>query len=222
MKLSEKEKNTYFKKAVEDMKIKQEKLMKKYNFGEKGNKFIMYPERNRFYLYNKDTNKVFFEARMQIIGTYSNKSNTWRWGWSNRYVPNELEKTALKIMEFGKMNEIEILSKPKIKDENMGYIFTALGMSLSNGKGYYIIPSTKTYPDIFIMFTKVNKVNLMRDDIVSQNRKSLRNTRKKYKNKLLKLNPKKINKKSKKKTKPIKKKEVDEGKKNKKDIKFKY
>ena len=54
------------------------------------------------------------------------------------------------------------------------------------------------------MFTKVNKVDLMRDDIVSQNRKSLRNTRKKYKNKLLKLNPKKINKKSKK-NKPIKK-----------------
>ena len=87
------------------------------------------------------------------------------------------------------MNQIEILSKPKIKDENMGYIFTALGMSLSNGKGYYIIPSTRTYPDIFIMFTKVNQVDLLRNDIVNQNRKSLMNTRKKYKKKLLKLNP---------------------------------
>lgn len=220
MKLSEKDKNTYFKKAVEEMKVKQERLMKKFNFGEKGNKFIMYPERNRFYLYNKETNKVFFEARMQIIGTYSNKSNTWRWGWSNRYVPSELEKTALKIMEFGKMNQIEILSKPKIKDENMGYIFTALGMSLSNGKGYYIIPATRTYPDIFIMFTKVNKVDLLREDIVNQNRKSLMNTRKKYKKKLLKLNPVKKIKKTKKK-KAIKKKEVGENKKNKKELKIK-
>lgn len=220
MKLSEKDKNTYFKKAVEEMKVKQERLMTKFNFGEKGNKFIMYPERNRFYLYNKETNKVFFEARMQIIGTYSNKSNTWRWGWSNRYVPSELEKTALKIMEFGKMNQIEILSKPKIKDENMGYIFTALGMSLSNGKGYYIIPATRTYPDIFIMFTKVNKVDLLREDIVNQNRKSLMNTRKKYKKKLLKLNPVKKIKKTKKK-KAIKKKEVGENKKNKKELKIK-
>ena len=220
MKLSEKDKNTYFKKAVEEMKIKQERLMKKFNFGEKGNKFIMYPERNRFYLYNKETNKVFFEARMQIIGTYSNKSNTWRWGWSNRYVPSELEKTALKIMEFGKINQIEILSKPKIKDENMGYIFTALGMSLSNGKGYYIIPSTRTYPDIFIMFTKVNQVDLLRDDIVNQNRKSLMNTRKKYKKKLLKLNPVKNLKKTKKK-KVVKKKEVGENKKNKKELRIK-
>jgi hypothetical protein len=157
---------------------------------------------------------------MQIIGTYSNKSNTWRWGWSNRYVPSELEKTALKIMEFGKMNQIEILSKPKIKDENMGYIFTALGMSLSNGKGYYIIPATRTYPDIFIMFTKVNKVDLLREDIVNQNRKSLMNTRKKYKKKLLKLNPVKKLKKTKKK-KAIKKKEVGENKKNKKELKIK-
>ena len=29
----------------------------------------------------------FFEAKFQIIGTYVDKSKTWRWAWSNRYVP---------------------------------------------------------------------------------------------------------------------------------------
>ena len=64
-------------------------------------------------------------TQFQIIGTYVDKSKTWRWGWSNRYVPANLKKTALKIMDFGKANKIDILSKPKIKDDNLGYLFTA-------------------------------------------------------------------------------------------------
>ena len=53
------------------MKNKQDKLMKKNNFGEDNNKFILYPDRNAFYLFNNESQKVFFKANFQIIGTYS-------------------------------------------------------------------------------------------------------------------------------------------------------
>ena len=158
----------FFTDALKSMKTKQDKMMSTYGFREKENKFVMYPEKNKFYLFNDKTGKVFFEAKFQIIGTYVDKSKTWRWGWSNRYVPADLKKTALKIMDFGKANNIDILSKPKIKDENLGYLFTALGMKLSNGKGYYIIPSSRNYPDIFIVFTQVKKVNILYDDIINK------------------------------------------------------
>ena len=160
----------FFKDALQSMKSKQNKLMSSYGFREKDNKFVMYPEKNKFYLYNEKTGKVFFEAKFQIIGTYVDKSKTWRWGWSNRYVPADLKKTALKIMDFGKANNIDILSKPKIKDDNLGYLFTALGMKLSNAKGYYIIPSARTYPDIFLIFTQVKKINILYDDIVNKHK----------------------------------------------------
>lgn len=170
---------SFFKDALKSMKSKQDKMMSTYGFREKENKFVMFPEKNKFYLFNEKTGKVFFEAKFQIIGTYVDKSKTWRWGWSNRYVPADLKKTALKIMDFGKANNIEVLSKPKIKDDNLGYLFTALGMKLSNGKGYYIIPSSRTYPDIFIVFTQVKKTNVLYDDIVNKHKSETKDKTKK-------------------------------------------
>ena len=171
--------DAFFQDALKSMKSRQEKMMSTYGFREKENKYIMFPEKNKFFLFNENTGKVFFEAKFQIIGTYVDKSKTWRWAWSNRYVPAELKKTALRIMDFGKANNIEILSRPKIKDENMGYLFTSLGMKLSNAKGYYIIPSSRTYPDIFLIFTQVKKVNHLYDDVVSQLKEEKKNKTKK-------------------------------------------
>ena len=177
--------------CLNQMKKKQNLLMKKYNFGKENNKFIMLPDKNLFYMYNSETNKTFFEAKIQIIGTYSNKSNTWRWGWSNRFVAHNMKKSALKILQFGKVNKINILTKPKIRDDNLGYIFTSIGLKLSNGKGYYIIPATKIYPDIFIIFTNVKKINKNYDDIIKDNKKFKYNLSKKNKN-IYKLTKKNI------------------------------
>ena len=182
--MKEQQKNLFLKKCVENMKIKQEKLMKTYNFGKEENNYIMFPDKSRFYMFNKETGRVFFEAKIQIIGTYSGKSNTWRWAWSNRFVPAECKKTGLKIMDFGKANKIEMLSKPKIKGENMGHIFTALGMELSNARGYYIIPGTRAFPDIFLIFTKCKKVELKYEDIKKKNTNNKRRATKKMKNKM--------------------------------------
>lgn len=181
--------------CLNTMKKKQENLMKKYNFGNEDNKFIMFPEKSLFYMYNNKTKNVFFRAKIQIIGTYSNKSNTWRWGWSNRYVLHNMKKTALKIMNFGKTNKIKILTEPKIKDTNLGYIFTSIGMKLSNGKGYYIIPGTKVYPDIFLMFSDVKKIDENYNDIKKLHKNIKNKITKKHRNILLLKPKKKISKK---------------------------
>ena len=166
--------NSFLQNSLQSMKNRQNKLMVKHNFGEKENKFLLYPEKNAFYMYNSKTNKIFFKAKFQIIGTYSEKSKTWRWGWSNRFVPHELKATSLKIKKFGEANKVELLSQPKIKDENMGLVFTALGMKLSNSSGYYIVPGTKVYPSIYIIFTKVEKVDLDYTEITKQMRVNTR------------------------------------------------
>ena len=153
-------------------------------------------------MYNNNTNNVFFEAKIQIIGTYSDKSKTWRWGWSNRFVEHNMKKTALKILQFGKNNNIKVLTKPKIKDKNLGYIFTSIGIKLSNGKGFYIIPGTKTYPNIFLIFTNIKKINKSYDDLIKYNKNIKYNIKNKNKNILI-LKSKKKSKKNNKKSKKI-------------------
>lgn len=161
----------FLKKCVEKMNDKQQLFMEQYDFGKKHNKFIFFPNKNKFFMFNDKTKKVFLEARFQVIGTYSEVSNTWRWAWSNRFIPHNLRKTAIKLQEFGEINKIDLFTQPKIKDDNMGYIFTAVGMELSKGKGFYIIPAHKEFPDLFIIFTKANKINKTYNSIINQNMK---------------------------------------------------
>lgn len=176
----------YLLECLSKMKDKQEKMMEKYNFGNPDNKFVLYPERNKFFMFHQKTKKVFFEANFQIVGTYSEKSRTWRWGWSNRYVPYDLKNISNQIKKFGEANGVNIFSEPKIKDENMGLIFTALGMDLATSHGYYIIPGTKVYPFIYVVFTKVKKIDSNYQDIVKQMKNNTRDNQKIMRNKLSK------------------------------------
>ena len=127
-----------------------------------------------------------FEGQFQIIGTFSPKSKTWRFAWANRYVPNDIKRTSLKLMEFGESNDLPLFSEPKIKDDKMGLIFTAIGMKLSNAKGYYIIPADGEYPEIFLVFTKVRKIKKSINKIIKDNEKNNLSKKRKYE-KLLKV-----------------------------------
>ena len=201
--------------ALEYMEDKQNKMMEDNGFGKETNKYIFFPERNRFYMYNDKTKNVFFEARFQVVGTYAAKSETWRWGWSNRYVPTELKKNSFKIKEFGEVTGLKILTKPKVKGENLGFLFTSIGMYLSKAKGYYIIPGGYGYPDIFIIFTKISNVDKKYNEIMKNNRNNKKKTVKKYE-RIIERSQKSHNKKSKKSNKKSNKKDKKSNKKDKK------
>jgi exoribonuclease R len=207
--LSTDEKKIFMNESLDYMKKTQDKMMNEYGFGKETNRYIFYPERNRFYMYDEKTKEVFFEARFQVIGTYVKKSETWRWGWANRYVPNDLQKTSLKVKEFGEVGGIKIFSKPKVKGENLGFLFTSVGMYLSKAKGYYIIPGGYGYPDTFIVFTKVSKVDKKYKEIVKNDKNNKKKTKQKYervveRTKKKYLKKKQNNKKAKKSKKPTK------------------
>jgi hypothetical protein len=164
--------STFLDKCLDDMKKKQEDMLLKYNFGLKDNKFIFFPYKKKFYMYNDKKKEAFFEGQFQIIGTYSNKSNTWRFAWANRYIPNDLKKSSLKLKDFGEANGLELLSQPKVKDDKMGLVFTAVCMKLSNGKGYYVIPADKEFPDIYLVFTRIKKIKKSINKIIKDNSKN--------------------------------------------------
>ena len=164
--------SVFLDKCLDDMKKKQEDMLLKYNFGLKDNKFIFFPYKKKFYMYNDKKKEAFFEGQFQIIGTFSHKSNTWRFAWANRYIPNDLKRSSLKLKDFGEANGLELLSQPKVKDDKMGLVFTAVCMKLSNGKGYYVIPADKGYPDIYLVFTKIKKIKMSINKIIKDNGKN--------------------------------------------------
>ena len=102
-------------KCLDTMKEKQEKMLLTYNFGKKNNKFIFFPMKKKFYMFNDKKREAFFEGQFQIIGTFSPKSKTWRFAWANRYIPNDIKKTSLKLKEFGESNDLPLFSEPIIR-----------------------------------------------------------------------------------------------------------
>ena len=168
---------TFLDSCLNSMKTKQDKMLRDYNFGRKNNKFIFFPNHKKFYMYDEKTNVAFFEAQYQIVGTYAPKSETWRFGWSNRYVPHDLKKSSLKLKEFGESNGLEIFTLPKVKDDQLGIVFTAIAMKLSNGKGYYIVPAEEKFPEVHLIFTKVKKIKRSIDKVKTDFGK--KNTKKK-------------------------------------------
>ena len=158
LKISKDKLEHYIKSSLDNMKQKQEVMLKTYNFGRKNNQFIFFPNHKKFYLFDKVKGEAFFEAQFQIIGTFASKSSTWRFAWANRYVPNELKRTSLRLKEFGESNNLDIFSQPKVQDSELGVLFTAIGMKLSNAKGYYIVPEDGKFPEVHLVFTKIKKI----------------------------------------------------------------
>ena len=167
LKLSKEKLKVFIDTCLDNMKKKQKIMLKKYNFGKKNNKIIFFPHHKKFYVFDSETNIAFVEAQFQIIGTYANQSNTWRFAWGNRYIPNELKKTSLKLKDFGESNNLAIFSEPKVKDDKLGQLFTAIGMKLSNAKGYYIVPADGKFAEVHLIFTKINKIKKSINKITS-------------------------------------------------------
>ena len=71
LKISKDKLEHYIKSSLDNMKQKQDIMLRSYNFGRKNNQFIFFPNHKKFYLFDKVKGEAFFEAQFQIIGTYS-------------------------------------------------------------------------------------------------------------------------------------------------------
>ena len=98
-----------------------------------------------------------------------------------------------------------MLSMPKIRGENLGLLFTSIGMYLSKAKGYYKIPGGQGYPDVYIIFTKINKVGKKYDEIIKNDKNNKEAKSSKYKRVISKTLKKQKKKEENTKKKPAKK-----------------
>jgi hypothetical protein len=86
------------------------------------------------------------------VGSYSNKTQTWRWSWDNEYTPNSVKLGMDKIPEFGRGKGYESLTTGLIEgDIETGWQMTAMANTLIKGFGAYRAPSDPL--DTYFLFT---------------------------------------------------------------------
>jgi hypothetical protein len=98
-------------------------------------------------------------ATVRVVGTTSDKSNTFRWGWANEHLPSVAVEGMSSLREFGEREGIEVLTWDTLEDPDdidVGWEMTAIAVRVLKAKGSYRCPETNGY--IYLLITELTFV----------------------------------------------------------------
>src|SRR4051812_28508654 len=99
--------NSFVEKCVEELKVLQEKFQSKYNLTWYENWF--YDQTTGLLTFSTDDKEVNF--KYINVGTYSEKSNTWKWSWDNDSTLDKVKDAAKLIKDFGQRSNFPKLTE---------------------------------------------------------------------------------------------------------------
>jgi hypothetical protein len=126
--------NSFAEACVEDLKVLQEKFQNEYDVDWYDNWF-----------YNQSTGLLTFSTGDQElnfkyfdVGSFSEKSNTWKWSWDNDSTLENVKHKVNIIKEFGQRKNYEKLTTGYFdSDEFEAWQFVAIAAKLTAGIGVY-------------------------------------------------------------------------------------
>lgn len=134
-------------KCVEELKVLQDKFQRDYNLTWYENWF--YDQMTgllTFSTNNKQLNFKFID-----VGSYSEKSSTWKWSWNNDYNLDKVKEAIKPIKDFGQRSNFPKLIEGFFpSDEIEAWEFTAIATKLLDGIGVYR-PVNDTGVKIFLL-----------------------------------------------------------------------
>lgn len=93
----------------------------------------------------------------QVVGSVSDRSNTWMWSWDNPYLLDNVKEEMLKVKAFGKKHGIDKLIQSKWPGtEDDGWAMTAIASRVLKAKGAFSFISEEMM--IFVVFSDIRWV----------------------------------------------------------------
>ena len=121
-----------------------------------------------FYL-QKDNTKLHFNYL--IVGSFSTKSNTWKWSWDNPDISARVRLPMHKVQQFGNDNNIDELHTGLFPaEEYLGWKFTAIAAKLLHAIAAYRVTSGNLHT-YMLLLKEVSEqyANLMTENVVECN-----------------------------------------------------
>jgi hypothetical protein len=112
--------------------------------------------------YEQETGKMIFTVKggrkvilsFQVVGSISDRSNTWMWSWDNPYLLENVTEEMLKIKAYGEKNGMEKLITPKWSGtDDDGWEMTAIAAWVLKAKGAFSFLSDEML--VFVVFTDI-------------------------------------------------------------------
>ena len=93
-------------------------------------------------------------ATIQAVGSTSNKSGTWMWGWANQSLPAKVTDQLYRLKQFGERENLSQLTEATFTaDEELGWEMAAIATRILEGKGVYRCPSKNGF--LFLVFMDI-------------------------------------------------------------------
>ncbi len=143
--------NVFAEKCVADLKILQEKFQKDYDLDWYEDWF--YNQATGLLTFS--TNEVKLNFKYFQVGSFSKKSDTWKWSWANDHTLDNVKETTKVIREFGQSSNFPKLIEGCFpSDEFEAWEFTAISAKIANGIGVYR-PVDDEQLKIFLVLTEL-------------------------------------------------------------------
>ena len=142
--------NSFTENCVEELKILQDQFQKDYNISWYENWF--YNQTTGLLTFSTGDSKLHF--KYFEVGSFSGKSQTWKWSWDNESTLDNVKEKANLIKDFGQKSNFPKLINGYFKsDEIEAWEFAAIAAKLANGIGVYR-PVNDRQLQIFLVLTE--------------------------------------------------------------------
>jgi hypothetical protein len=147
--------NNFTKSCVEELKVLQDKFQNEYDVDWYDNWF-----------YNQSTELLTFSTGDQElnfkyfdVGSFSEKSNTWKWSWDNDSTLENVKEKVNIVKEFGQRSNFSKLTTGYFdSDEFEAWEFAAIAAKLTKGIGVYRPVNDRQLKIFFIIIEFVDNV----------------------------------------------------------------
>jgi hypothetical protein len=93
-------------------------------------------------------------ASIHLVGTSSNTSGTWLWGWGNGSLPAAATEALKAVRAFGEEEGVVQLTSARVPDdEYLGWGMTAIAAQILGSKGGYRCPGSDGF--IYVVYTEL-------------------------------------------------------------------
>jgi len=149
--MDSKEFASLLKKSREYLLGQQEMITKQYGLGD-------YERMD----YEQDTGIMIFTVKggrkvimsFQVVGSISDRSNTWMWSWDNPYLLENVTEGMFKVKEYGEKNGLEKLVNPRWPgNDDDGWEMTAIATWVLKAKGAFSFLSDEML--VFVVFKDI-------------------------------------------------------------------
>ena len=129
-------------KCMGDLKRKMSDMIEKYHL----NEFTSYKfDQTKGELIFSYAIRGHLECSIQVVGTYSEQSDTWLWAWDGPWVVDELALDSKVAKAYDEQHQLDKLTKSKWDaDESDGWAMSAIVAKLASAIGVYRLPNRQS------------------------------------------------------------------------------